>query len=443
MHLLPEWTCIARTPRAPRLWCGARVGGSSDGVAVRRGGARGLASLLARNADYRRLFAATVVSYLGDWFAFVAVSGLVVELTGRKDLPAVVFAASVLPVALLSPVAGVLADRVDRKRLMVAVDVVRVVPALAMLGAVWWGSPALAIGCVVVLAALSTFFEPVASAVVPNLVEGEELALAQAALSSVWGSMLFVGAALGGLVAVTLGREASFVINAVTFLVSAVLVLRVRRPTQQRREARPQASVGLHLSELWALAKAHRPTRALMLAKAGVGLGNGIVGLLPAFAVTRFGTGDAGVGVLLAARGLGALLGPFVAQRLARGKLERLYVVIGLSMVAYGLAYVFLPFASSLELAALCVVGAHLGGGAQWVLSTYGLQVTTPDALAGRVLSVDFGIATLSIGVSSLVAGAAAERWGLGPASWALAGVSVAYGVTWLAWTRGLWRPKG
>lgn len=416
--------------------------GVTDGAAVTRGGARGLASLLARNADYRRLFAATVVSYLGDWFAFVAVSGLVVELTGRKDLPAIVYAASVLPVALLSPVAGVLADRVDRKRLMVAVDVLRVAPALLMLGAVWWRSPALAIGCVLLLAALSTFFEPVADATVPNLVAREDLALGQAALGSVWGSMLFVGAALGGVVAVALGREASFVINAATFLASAMLVLRIKRPTQQPREARPHASVGLHLSELWTLARESRPTRALMVAKAGVGLGNGIVGLLPAFAVAQFGAGDEGVGVLLAARGLGALMGPFIGQRLMRGKLERLYVVVGAAVVLYGVAYAFLPLAGSLALAAACVVVAHVGGGAQWVLTRYGLQVTTPDALAGRVLSVDFGIATLSMGVGSLLAGVAAERWGLGPTSWGLAGVSVVYGVAWLAWTRGLWRAK-
>lgn len=411
---------------------------SSADSAVTRGR---LVALLARNADYRRLFVATVISYLGDWFAFVAVSGLVVELTGRRDLPAVVFAASVLPVALLAPVAGVLADRVDRKKLMVAVNVLRAVPALAMVGAVGWRSPGLAIACVVVLAALSAFAEPVAEAAVPNLVAREDLALAQAAMGGVWGSMLFVGAAVGGVVAVWLGREAAFVINAVTFLASGALVLRIRAPTQQPREQRPHETVGLHLAELWTLARENRPTRALMLAKAGVGLGNGIVGLLPAFAVTRFGTGDAGVGALLAARGLGALVGPVVGHWLVRGKLERLYVVVGLSMVSYGVAYVFLPLAGSLELAALCVVAAHLGGGAQWMLSTYGLQVTTPDALAGRVLSVDFGIATLSIGLSSLVAGGVAEKWGLGPASWALAGVSVGYGVAWLAWTRGLWRP--
>ncbi|HYO51284.1 MAG TPA: hypothetical protein VEU50_00650, partial [Archangium sp.] len=124
----------------------------------------------------------------------------------------------------------------------------------------------------------------------------------------------------------------------------------------------------------------------------------------------------------------------------ARDDGRRLLLVCGGSMMTYGLAYALLPFAPSLPLAALCVLLAHLGGGAQWVLSTYGLQVSTPDRLRGRVLALDFGLATLAIGVSSLAAGAAAEGVGLARASWGLAGASLLYGTWWLWWTRGLWR---
>ncbi|ATB27665.1 MFS transporter [Melittangium boletus] len=123
---------------------------------------RGVLALLGRNADYRRLFLATLVSMAGDWFAFVAISGFVTEATGRLGASAAVFAARVLPMSLLSPVAGVLADHVDRRRLMIAVDLLRVVPALGM------------------LAALSAFFDPVSEASVPNVVEPEDLSLAQA-----------------------------------------------------------------------------------------------------------------------------------------------------------------------------------------------------------------------------------------------------------------------
>jgi MFS family permease len=402
---------------------------------------RNVLALLRRNPDYRRLFSATVVSLLGDWFAFVAISGFVTEATGRPGSAAAVYAASTLPVFLLSPLAGLVADRVDRKRLMVTVDLLRILPALGLLVALHERSPALAISCVALLAALSAFFDPVTEASVPNVVAPEELSLAQAALGSVWGTMLFIGAALGGLATAAFGREASLLLNAATFLVSALLVWSIRRPLQHHGRPHARGMWG-QLGEVWTLARQSRLTRSLLVTKVGVGLGNGIVGLLPAFAAGRFAAGDAGVGALLAARGLGALLGPFLGQRWAGDDGRRILLVCGGSMVTYGLAYLLLPFAPSLPLAAACVLLAHLGGGAQWVLSTYGLQVSTPDGLRGRVLGLDFGLATLAVGVSSLSAGAAAEVVGLAPASWGLAATALLYGTWWLWWTRGLWRGR-
>ncbi|MDP9405965.1 MAG: MFS transporter [Actinomycetota bacterium] len=409
-----------------------------------RGGAGGtglreLGALLRRNPDFRRLFSASVVSLLGDWFAFVAVSGLVTELTGREGVAAFVFAASVLPVFVAAPIAGVVADRVDRRSMLVAVDLLRIVPALGMLAALVLGEAWLAIVCVVAIATLAAFFEPVVSAVTPNVVAPEDLSLAQTAMGGVWGSMLFVGAALGGIVAATLGREASFLLNAATFLVSAVLVVRIRQPL--RSGPLPErAGVLAHLGEVWSYVRPRKVTRALMVTKAGVGVGNGIVGLLPAFALTRFGADDAGIGLLLAARGFGALVGPFVGRVLTRDDGRRLLLVCGGSIVAYGAAYTLLPRTGSLALAAGCVTLAHAGGGTQWVLSTYGLQRTTPDAVRGRVLSLDFGLATLAVGVSSIAAGVAVELFGLAATSYGLVVVAVAYGTAWLWWTRDLWR---
>jgi len=409
---------------------------ATEPALIRRRGA--LWSLLRRNADFRLLFGASVVSLLGDWFAFVAVSGLVRDLTGSDGAAAVVYAASVLPVFLASPFAGVVADRVDRKRMMIGVDVARVVPALGLLAAAASGRAWLAVLCVVAIAVLSAFFEPVVSAVLPNLVDDGDLSLAQATMGAVWGTMLFVGAAVGGLVAQTLGRDATFGVNAATFLVSAALLVRIRRPFRRGPVAAP-ATVFAYLGEVWAFVGPRKLTRALMLTKTGVGIGNGIVGLLPAFAL-RYGAGDGAIGLLLAARGLGALLGPFVGRALSRGDGRRLLVVCGSSIVGYAVAYAFLPLTDSLAVAAVCVVLAHAGGGSQWVLSTYGLQTTTPDEMRGRVMSLDFGLATLAVGVSALAAGGAAEVVGLRATSWALVALSLLYGGGWLVWTRDLWR---
>jgi MFS family permease len=396
-----------------------------------------LGALLRRNADFRRLFLATVISLLGDWFTFVAVSGFVAERTGRPGLAAIVYAASVLPIFFLSPIAGVFADRWDRRRLMVAADLLRVIPALGLLLALHLGSAALAIACVLLLSGISAFFEPAAGAATPNLVEPGELSLAQAAMGSVWGSMLFVGAALGGLITAWLGRQAAVILDAATFVVSAALIAGIRRPLRVGQAA--GATLLGHLGEVWRFIRADRVVQALLTVKTGVGVANGIVGLLPAYALARLGAGDAGVGALLAARGLGALLGPFVARPFASGG-RRLILVCGGSILTYAIAYVVFPFTSSVALALLCVMLAHAGGGAQWALSTYGLQLATPDEVRGRVLSLDYGVATLTIGVSALAAGGAAQLFGLDAASWGLAGVGLVYGVAWLLWTRPLWR---
>jgi MFS family permease len=398
-----------------------------------------LLALLRRNPDFRRLFLAAVVSLSGDWFAFVAVSGLVNELTGNLGAAAVVYAASMLPVFLASPLAGVIADRIDRKRMMVAVDLGRVVPALGMLVAAKRGSAGLAILCVVAIAVMSAFFEPASSAALPNLVDIEDLSLGQIAMGSIWGTMLFVGAGVGGLVSQLLGRQATFAINAATFIVSGLLVLRIRGPLRAGPVSAP-ATVLTHLGEIWSFVAPRKVSRALLFTKTGVGLGNGIVGLLPAFAASRLGSGDASIGLLLAARGFGALVGPFVGRALGRDDGRRIVLICGASICAYGVAYTFLPLARSLGGAVLCVALAHAGGGTQWALSTYGLQRTTPDAVRGRVMSLDYGLATLAMGSSALLAGGAVGLLGLQATSWALVGVTLGYGGSWLVWTRDLWR---
>ena len=395
-------------------------------------------ALLRRNGDFRRLFLATISSLLGDWFTFVAVSGFVAERTGRPGLVTLVYAASVLPILFLSPLAGVVADRWDRRRLMVAADLARVVPSLGLLLALHLGDVGLAIGCVMTLSALSAFFEPAAAAATPNLVEPEDLGVAQAAMGSLWGTMLFLGAAAGGVVAATLGRQASILIDAASFVVSAALLAGIRRPL--RVGAARRDTVLAHLREVARFIRSSRRVQALIVTKTGVSLGNGIVGLLPMYALSRFGAGDAGIGALLAARGLGALVGPFVAQPLVGRDPRRLLVACGAAILTYGVAYLFLPFTWSLVPALVCIALAHTGGGAQWMLSTYGLQLATPDEVRGRVLSLDYGIATFGIGLSALAAGGAAELFGLDAASWGLAAVSLLYGVSWLLWTRDLWR---
>jgi MFS family permease len=170
---------------------------------------RGLLALLRRHQAFRRLFAARAISLVGDWFSFVALSGLVYDLTDRPGAPALLFAAQSLPMVLLVPVAGAVADRMDRKRLKVACDLVAVIPVLGFLAAAHWHSAGLALAGVL-LSTLAAFADPIPEAALPNLVEPEQLSLAQTAMGGLYSVGLLAGAGLGGVVTATLGRNVTF-----------------------------------------------------------------------------------------------------------------------------------------------------------------------------------------------------------------------------------------
>ena len=388
-------------------------------------------ALLRRNPAFRRLFLASVVSLAGDWFSFVAVADLVTELTGTPGAAAFTYAATVLPVFLASPIAGAVADRFDRRRVLIIADLVRVPIALALCFA--GHSVVLAIAAIVGLGVGASFYDPAASAATPNLVDADELATAQALMGAVWGSMLMVGAGLGGLVAELLGRNAAFAIDAASFLVSAWLVRGIARPMQEPRMTEHPAGFG----EALRYACSSPLVARLLLAKVGVSSANGIVGLLPAFARGRFAGTNIATGLLFAARGLGAMLGPILARGAAGAEpsTRAIIWICGISTLTYAGVYAALPLTTWLPLALVLVALAHLGGGAQWALSTYGLQATTPDHLRGRVLSLDYGIATLAIGASAIVAGLLANAYSTASSTWILAAAAGVYGVAWLAWS--------
>jgi MFS family permease len=396
----------------------------------------GALGVLRRNPAFRRLFVASIISLGGDWFSFVAVASLMIELTGRDGGAGYAYAATVLPVFLASPLAGPVVDRFDRRWVMVIADLGRVPIAGLLCVAAWTHSVALALVAVAALGVGASFFDPAASAATPNLVEPDDLATAQAMSGAVWGTMLLVGAGLGGLVAGAFGRQVAFLVDGGSFLCSALLVASIRRPMQARAasEPRPSASLG----EAWRFVRGAPLIARLVFAKVGVSSANGTVGLLPSLALHRFGRGDVGTGLLFAARGLGALLGPLGARLAfgARPSVRVIVVICGLSTLSYGLFYALVPIAPAFAIAAVLVALAHLGGGAQWSLSTYGLQTLTPDALRGRVLSLDYGLATLAIGGSALVAAVLADALGPTTATWILTGIGVGYGVAWLAWTQ-------
>ncbi|HEY5611607.1 MAG TPA: MFS transporter, partial [Thermoanaerobaculia bacterium] len=183
----------------------------------------------------------------------------------------------------------------------------------------------------------------------------------------------------------------------------------------------------------------HPRVLALLTSKGGYGIGAGVVVMLSLFGRDVFRAGAYGIGLLYAARGLGALLGPFIVRAISRSPDEQ-YRKISAAVFLFGLGYIGLAFSPVLSLGALAVFVAHLGGGAQWLTSTYGLQREVPDVIRGRVFAADYGFVTLTMSLSSIVAGVAADRFGPVRATAATAMLCVAWAAVWGAATWRLWR---
>jgi MFS family permease len=404
-------------------------------------GARASLALLGRNADFRRLYAAQLISFGGDWFMTVALFGLVNRLTGSALFVALTITVPELAFFLLSPIGGALADRVDRRRLMIGADLARATLCLPLLLV---DSPDTVWLVFVLLAAISVFtacFEPASSAAIPNVVDPEDLAAANSLVGSAWGTMLAVGAALGGLVVTLFGRDAAFLANSVSFLLSAWLLLRVRRAFSERRpQGHQHPGVVEATRETVAYARQDHRVLSLLGVKAGFGLAAGVLVLIAVFATDVFHEGDIGIGLLMASRGVGALIGPFLGRAMAGSDDRRLFTAIGIALAVFGGSYMLVGFSPSLLVAAPIILVAHLGGGSQWTLSTYGLQVLTPDRIRGRIFAFDYALVTLSLGVSSFVAGWLADTIGPRPAMVGLGGVALAWGATWWVLTRDIRR---
>jgi MFS family permease len=413
---------LATGPASPR------VGGSYLG-------------LLRRNRDFRLLYAATLISLAGDWFLTVALVDLVLAMTGKATLVALVSLCMCLPVFLLAPWAGAAVDRSNRRHLMIAMDLVRAGAALLPLLATAPGRLPLALVGVCIISTCSAFFDPAADAALPNLVAAEDLGRANVLLGSAWGTMMALGAALGGLVMVYGGRTSAFVIDGLSFLLSAALILRIRvRFTAPRTPEHTRVALVDSVRETVRYARAQPRVLALLIAKAGYGLGAGLITLLGLFGEQVFQRGAKGISLMLVARGSGVVLGPFLLHRvLGGGPSYRQCRAIAPCVTLFALGYLGLAVSPILGLGMLAVAVAHMGAGAQWQACTYGLQSMVPDRLRGRIFAADYGLLTLSLSISSMGAGLLADRYGVRRAALGLATLGLLWALVWELSTRRLW----
>lgn len=381
--------------------------------------------LLGGNRNFRRLWGAQVVSEIGDWFYTLAIYNLLLQLTGRAGSVALALVLQVLPQTLIGPAAGVINDRLRRKHVMIAADVGRMLIVFCMLlvrsrEMVWLVYPLL-----VAETLLAAFFEPARSSIIPNIVPREDVVLANTLSSSTWSVNLLLGATAGGVVAALLGQNAVFVLNAVSFLVSAVLILSMRFS-----EPHAQGAASLRFRDLFGFSpvmagvryvRTHARLRSTIFVKAGnliIGPGWVLFTVMGQreFAIRWHGLDPArgaflGMSLLLGARGFGALLGPLVTAPWAGHWIPKLEKAILFGYLASAAGYTLLGISGHLWQACLCVMVAHFGGSMVWVFSTTLLQLQSDDRFRGRVFSADLGLCMFTIAAGAYVAGRFVD-WG-------------------------------
>jgi MFS family permease len=379
-------------------------------------------ALLTGNRNYRLLWLGQIVSQLGDWFNSVAIYALLLELTGNATSVALMIVVQFLPMALIGPMAGVVVDRVNRRRLMIAADILRGVLVLGLLlvgrkDQVW-----LIYALMGTVVSATPFFEPARTAVIPNITTRDQLLTANALSSATWSAMLAIGAGLGGVVTALLGRNAAFLVNGISFFVSAAFIARTRFDAKAPAVKRPAGLASLTgVADLFEGARYVRSDRhvgALMLVKAGWGMAGGVLLLMTVFGERVFpigGSAAAGIGVLYAARGVGAGIGPILARAWLGQRPEQMRRAIVPSYLLVAVFYLMLSWAPDIGWASLAIVGAHAASSVLWVFSTVLLQMSVPDRFRGRVFSAELALLMIISAISSYSCGYALDRYGVSP----------------------------
>jgi MFS family permease len=411
----------------------------------------GYLELLRGNRSFRFLWLGQVVSQMGDWFDTIAVYTITLRLTGSSRSVALIMVARFLPSVVMGPLSGVVADRFSRRSIMITADLLRAVVVLGFLFIRRPDQMWLVYVLTVLQLAFSTFFEPAKTAAIPSIVSDRELLPANAIAAVTWSVMLTLGAAIGGLVAGVFGTDAAFVLDSLTFVASALLILSVKVP---KRAPRPKAklTVGKALGITDTIEGAryvkHRSrVLAYLLVKPAWGVGGGILTLLAVFGEKVFpvaGKTATGIGVLFTARGIGTAIGPMVARRWAGETRKQMQNAIGIAFLIGGVFYVAFGASRNFGLALLFLAIAHTGGSILWVFSTVLLQQEVEDKFRGRVFAAEMALVTLTMAGSNYLVGELMDRFGFSPRV-VTAGVGTFFLLPGLIWfvTEKWWDRKG
>lgn len=356
-----------------------------------------------RNPEFTRLWSAQVISQIGDWLQRVGVLTLIGQLGGESRVAwmgvGLFYAAEIairfLPSTVLGSLVGPLADRLPRRRLMIATDFIRAGLVLTLLLVDTPGELPLLYAVLFLQMATALLFESARTASMPNTLRAEDLHLGIAIGSATWSVALSIGALLGAGGVIVLGIQGVFLLDAATYLVSAAILTRLKLPPT------PKHDEPLRWRSLFAytdLRKGYAHAREVgalpaIFAKASWGSAGGFIVLL-SLAGHEAGGGDEvfvakAIGIAFALRGFGTAIGPFLARRFVGGSDRALRHQILLAYVLGAAGYVAFGLSGGYGLGLGFIVIAHMGGSILWVGSSTLWQRKVDDAYRGRAHTLE------------------------------------------------------
>jgi MFS family permease len=386
-----------------------------------------------RYPRFRRLLASLAVSQAGDWLYNLALLAFVYERTHSSAWLGITTAARVLPIVVCGPLGGVLADRYDRRRLMLASDGIRVVLMLALALAAAAGLPVLLAPIIAALAtAASSAYVPSVAATTPRLVDDADLPAANAARSAIGQICIVAGPGFGALLLLLGPPSLAFAINGATFALSALAVASLPAGPLFAPAGEPDRAPNV-LRELGEGARAllSQPVaRRLVGADVVASAVYGAETVLLLMLSRELGLGDHGYGYLLASFGLGGVLGAGVAGRVAAGERVRTVLVAALTVLGASTALLADPFGFGGALALGIVGGA--GSIVVEVMADTGLQRALPEDVFARAYGFAYPAALAGIVIGSLIAAPLVALFGVRGAFVALGALVALYALTLL-----------
>ncbi len=396
--------------------------------------------LLKENQNFRKLFAARLITLGGDWLLTVPLLGIIYGLTENPFITSLVLVVQSAPLFILGSFGGYLADKYDRKKIIAISEFLSGLTVLLILYAVTTENVIFILFSFGMLSVVGSPYMPTSDAALPNVVKKENLAEANVIFFSSWGVMAGIGAGIGGYLTTVISRNMLFAIDSLSFVLSALIVYSIKKNLSEDSEIN-QKNESITYVEGIKYAASKKDVFSLIITKGTFSISaSGLLSLFTVLSYDIYKTGDFGTGLMFGARGVGALVGPIAIRYFFGDSDGKLLNTIGLTIMVWGLFYFFIPFSVSLYLTVFLLVLAHCGGGSQWAFSTYGLQILTPDRLRGRISGIDYSFNFLMNTVSTLMIGYLASIYGVLFVYKLFPVLGFMFGLTWYLSTRKFWK---